>query len=105
MSRKFSKDDVLHLAKLSCLGVTDKEAEEMANQLSEIATHYEKLQSVDTSLNNNEPLEQVLEYIGDESLLAFSRVDKVVTSITKEVALELAPKVRGSFFQVPTIIE
>jgi aspartyl-tRNA(Asn)/glutamyl-tRNA(Gln) amidotransferase subunit C len=44
---KLSRDDVVKLAQLSRLGLTDAEIDEFAAEISEILTYVEQLQSVD----------------------------------------------------------
>ena len=46
---KLSRDDVVKLAKLSRLKLTDKEVEEFQTELAEILTYVEVLDSVDTA--------------------------------------------------------
>ena len=46
---KLSKDEVLHIAELARLGLSDSEVERFREQLSDILTYAERLQSVDLS--------------------------------------------------------
>lgn len=46
---KLSKDDILKLASLSRLALTDEEVEEFASEISEILQYVEQLQSTDIS--------------------------------------------------------
>ena len=46
---KLSRDDVVKLAKLSRLKLTDKEVEDFQTELAEILTYVEVLDSVDTA--------------------------------------------------------
>lgn len=46
---KLSRDDVLKLAQLSRLSLTDDEVQEFAGELADILTYVEQLQGVDVS--------------------------------------------------------
>lgn len=54
---KLTKNDVLKLARLSRLHLTDDEVEQFANEISAILQYVEQLQSVD--LSSYEPTSQV----------------------------------------------
>ena len=45
---KLSKDDVLHIAKLSRLELTEDEVSTFSDQLSDVLTYVEKLNEIDT---------------------------------------------------------
>ena len=45
---KLTRDDVLKLAQLARLSLTDEEVEEFTNEFSDILAYVEQLQSVDT---------------------------------------------------------
>lgn len=58
-SKKLTKEEVLHLAKLTSLTLTDDEITRYQTQLSNIIVYIEKLDSVNT--DNVEPVEQLTE--------------------------------------------
>lgn len=55
---KLTKEDILHLAKLSKLHLTDKEIEKYLNQLEETIEFVENLEELDTS--NIQPTNSVV---------------------------------------------
>lgn len=59
MSKKLSREEVLHLAKLASLTLNEEEIEKYQFQLSNIIGYIEKLNSVDTK--DVEPVEQLTE--------------------------------------------
>ena len=69
---KLSRDDVVKLAQLSRLALTDDENDEFASEISEILTYVEQLQSVDiegvaatnqvTGLTNVTREDEVIDY-------------------------------------------
>ena len=46
---KISREEVLHIALLARLGLTEKEVDKLSEQLSNLLEHFEALQQVDTS--------------------------------------------------------
>ena len=72
---KISREDVLKVAALANLELTDAEVETYRGQLDDILTYIEKLNEIDTS--NIEPMTQVLAASTDDSTL---RDDVVVRS-------------------------
>ncbi len=91
-----SKADVLHVARLSALALTEAEAERMTGELSAILNYVEGLSAVDIS-------DKTLEEVSlSPTLLA---PDVPVPSLSPDVALAGAPDRSGSFFQVPRILE
>lgn len=88
-----SREEVLHIAKLAKLKLTEEEIELFQGQLGEILAYFRKLEEVDTE--GVEPLKHGLVL---ESAL---REDKPRESITPEEALKNAPKRRGDYFEVP----
>jgi len=57
VKQKLSREEILHLAKLAKLQLTDKEIEKFQKQLSEVLDYISKLKEVDTK--NVEPVSQV----------------------------------------------
>jgi aspartyl-tRNA(Asn)/glutamyl-tRNA(Gln) amidotransferase subunit C len=97
---KISREDVLKVAALANLELTDAEVETFRGQLDDILTYIDKLNEVDTS--GIEPMAQVLAASTDESALrddVVSRAD-VITEV-----LEGAPDPEAPYFRVPRVIE
>jgi aspartyl-tRNA(Asn)/glutamyl-tRNA(Gln) amidotransferase subunit C len=92
-----SRDDVLHVARLARLHLTDDEVDRMQAQLTNILTAIETLRDVDTS------------HVGPTaSVIALENVmrDDVVTpGLSREAALANAPLRDDPFLRVPTFLE
>ena len=88
------REQVLHVARLARLRLTDDEVERMTGELSTILDHIEKLSGLD--LDGVEPTSHVIEL---ENVL---RPDEPRPSLPREVALEQAPDTDGAGFRVPS---
>jgi aspartyl-tRNA(Asn)/glutamyl-tRNA(Gln) amidotransferase subunit C len=97
---KISREDVLKVAALANLELTDAEVETYRGQLDDILTYIDKLNQIDTS--NIEPLAQVVAASTDGSTL---REDVVVRSDVITEVLAGAPDPARFFFRVPRVIE
>lgn len=91
-----SKSDVLHVARLSALALSEAEVDRIAGELSAILNYVEGLSSVDLS---GIPAEE-------GSLLPTALAEDLpVQSLSTDWALAGAPDRSGPFFQVPRILE
>ena len=97
---KIEEKEVRYVADLANLRLTDAEVERMSNDMSEILTHMEKLNELDTS--SVEPMAQVLYDAGDTATL---REDVEGPTLTNQTALENAPMQGHGHFKVPLVIE
>ena len=97
---KISRDDVLKVAALANLELTDAEVETYRGQLDDILTYIDKLNEVDTS--GVEPMAQVLASTTDDSSL---RDDVVVRADVITEVLAGAPDPEAPYFRVPRVIE
>ncbi|HWH45042.1 MAG TPA: Asp-tRNA(Asn)/Glu-tRNA(Gln) amidotransferase subunit GatC [Thermoleophilaceae bacterium] len=88
------REQVLHVAKLARLRLTDDEVERMPAELSKILDHIEKISELD--LDGVEPTSHV---IGLENVL---REDEPAESLPRERALEQAPDAAPDGFRVPS---
>lgn len=93
---KISKEEVLHVAHLARLNLTENELEKMTGQLDNILSYFDKLAELDTS--NIEPTSHAFQLSN-----AF-REDTVKESLPQDKALENGPQQDGQSFQVPRII-
>jgi aspartyl-tRNA(Asn)/glutamyl-tRNA(Gln) amidotransferase subunit C len=91
-----SRADVLHVAHLARLGVTETELLELEGQLNHILDQYAKLAELDTDAIL--PTAQVIEL---ETIL---RDDVVRPSLDAAAVLANAPERDGDFFVVPAIL-
>ena len=97
---KISREDVLKVAALANLELTDAEVETYRGQLDDILTYIDKLNEIDTS--NIEPMTQVVAASADGSTL---RDDVVVRSDVITEVLAGAPDPAPLYFRVPRVIE
>ena len=97
---KISREDVLKVAALANLELTDAEVETYRGQLDDILTYIDKFNEIDTS--NIEPMTQVVSASTDGSTL---REDVVVRSGVIAEVLRGAPDPAPPYFRVPRVIE
>jgi aspartyl-tRNA(Asn)/glutamyl-tRNA(Gln) amidotransferase subunit C len=88
------RDQVLHVARLARLKLTDEEVERMSSELSAVLGHIEKIGELD--LEGVEPTSHVVPV---ENVL---REDKPRPSWPRETMLELAPEASNIGFEVPS---
>jgi aspartyl-tRNA(Asn)/glutamyl-tRNA(Gln) amidotransferase subunit C len=88
------RDQVLHVARLARLRLTDDEVARMSSELSTILDHIEKINELD--LENVEPTSHVVEV---ENVL---RADEPRESWPREQILEPAPDPEDGGFRVPS---
>jgi aspartyl-tRNA(Asn)/glutamyl-tRNA(Gln) amidotransferase subunit C len=88
------RDQVLHVAKLARLKLTDDEVQRMASELSGILEHVERISELD--LEGVEPTTHV---IALENVL---RPDQPRPSWERDEMLERAPDPAGGAFRVPS---
>jgi aspartyl-tRNA(Asn)/glutamyl-tRNA(Gln) amidotransferase subunit C len=100
ISMKISRENVLKVAALANLELTDAEVDSYRGHLDDILTYIDKLNEVDTS--NVEPLAQVVATAEDDSAL---REDVVVRADVISEVLQGAPDPEAPYFRVPRVIE
>jgi aspartyl-tRNA(Asn)/glutamyl-tRNA(Gln) amidotransferase subunit C len=88
------REQVLHVAKLARLGLSDEEVEKMAGELSGILEHVDRIAALD--LDDVEPTSHVVEL---ENVL---RPDVPHESLPPDVALASAPDPDNGSFRVPS---
>jgi aspartyl-tRNA(Asn)/glutamyl-tRNA(Gln) amidotransferase subunit C len=88
------REQVLHVAKLARLRLSDEEIERMSSELSGILAHIEKIEELD--LDGVEPTSHVVNL---ENVL---RADEPRPSWPREKMLELAPDAGDGGFRVPS---
>lgn len=91
------KEDVINIAKLSKLRLSENEIEEFTEDMNQILDYVKKLEKIDTS--KVEPLSHPLEGVN------VFREDKLQKSIDREAALKNAPDKTEEFFKVPKVIK
>ncbi len=88
------REQVLHVARLARLRLTDEEVERMSSELSSILEHVERINELD--LEGVEPTSHVIDV---ENVL---RPDEPRPCLPRERALENAPDAAEGGFRVPS---
>jgi aspartyl-tRNA(Asn)/glutamyl-tRNA(Gln) amidotransferase subunit C len=99
---KLSREDVLRVAELAHLALTESELSTYREQLEEILTYIEKLKEIDVS--QVEPMAQVL-YAGGQAGNPSLREDELLPCDVAEAVLAGAADSRKPYFRVPKVIE
>ena len=94
---KLSREEVLHIARLARVALTEAEIIRLSEQLSSILENFEILQQVDTT--DVPPTAQSV------ALQSIMREDEVVPSLPQEDILANAPRREGDCFRVRAVLE
>ena len=92
-----SKDEVLHVARLARVGLTDAEVEKFQVQLSDILDNFDVLSQIDTA--GVEPTTHTLPL---ESVMA---ADEPLDSLTAEEVLANAPLHHDGYLRVRAVLD
>ena len=98
---KISREDVLRVAELAYLDLSEAELETYRAQIDEILEYIGKLNELDTT--SVEPMAQVL--ADDQTADATLREDIVMPCAVGEDILKQAPDPEPPYFRVPKVIE
>jgi aspartyl-tRNA(Asn)/glutamyl-tRNA(Gln) amidotransferase subunit C len=90
-------DDVLHIARLARIELSDSDVDRFASQLSGILDHFAALEAVDTG--DLEPTAHPL------PLSNVMRDDEVAPSLTRSEALANAPLTEDGYIRVRAVLE
>jgi len=92
-----TREEVLHIAKLARLGLSEEDVAKFQGQLSDILAHFELLEELDTAdvppTSHPLPLESVM------------RADEVRPSLLREEVLANAPMAEDGSFRVLAVLE
>ncbi len=94
---KLTSEDVLHIALLARLGLTETELDRFREQLSNILENFEVLQQVDTS--------GILPTAQSIALQNVVTGDEVTASLPQSQILANAPRKDENFFRVRAVLE
>lgn len=94
---KISREEVLHIAHLARVALTEEEISRMSEQLSKLLEHFEVLQKVDTE--GIPPTAQLV------TLQSVMREDEIRPSLPAEEILANAPRREGECFRVKPVLE
>ena len=94
---KITREEVLHIARLAKVALTEEEITRMSEQLSNLLDHFEVLQKVDT--------EGVPPTAQSVTLQSVMRKDEVKPSLPAGDVLANAPRREGDCFRVRAVLE
>jgi aspartyl-tRNA(Asn)/glutamyl-tRNA(Gln) amidotransferase subunit C len=94
---KLSRDEVLHIARLARIALTESEITRLSEQLSHLLEHFEALQQVDTT--GVAPTAQPID------LQSVMRDDDVTPSFSPDDVMVNAPRKEGDCFKVRAVLE
>ena len=92
-----SKEEVMHVARLARVGLTETDVERLTRQLSDILENFTALQKVDTSgippTAQSIPLQNIM------------KPDDICSSLTPDQVLANAPVRESDFFKIKPVLE
>lgn len=94
---KLNREEVLHIAALAKLGVTESDVEKFQEQLSNILENFEALQKLDTT-----GIPVTSQSIALQNVIM---ADEVLPSLPAGEVLANAPQRQGEFFKVKIVLE
>jgi len=94
---KLSREEVLRIARLARVGLTDEDVDRLREQLSDILENFEALKQVDTT--DVPPTAQSI------PLQNVTKDDEVAPSLSQEQTLANAPRKEGEYFRVKAVLE
>lgn len=92
-----TREEVLHIARLARVGLSEDDVVKFQGQLSEILDHFEALQRLDT--------EDVPPTSHPLTLESVMRPDEVAASLSRDEALANAPLAEGDAFRVRAVLD
>ena len=92
-----TRDEVLHVARLARVGLTDADVVKFQNQLSDILEHFEVLKQIAT--DDVPPTMHTL------SLEDVTRPDVADVSLSQDEVLANAPKAEDGYLRVRAVLE
>jgi len=94
---KVSKEELLHIAKLSDLNIRDDEVEEYLKNLDDILSYTDVIQ--------NAPIDELSETIGANDNYNVFRKDEIKMFDDRDALLENAPEKERDMFKIPKVIQ
>ncbi len=91
-----SKEEIVHIAKLACLNLSEAEVEGYANDMTNILEYANMINSVNT--------EEVSETIGANENYNVFRKDEIIQSMDRDLLLQNAPSKDDGMFRIPKVI-
>ena len=94
---KLSREEVLHIAHLARVALTEEEITRFSEQLSNLLENFEILQQVDTA--------DILPTAQSIALQNVVSADEAASSLPTDQVLANAPQKEGVFFRVRAVLE
>lgn len=94
--KEISSEEIMHLASLSALEFSEKEAKEFSKEFNNILKFVDKIASAKLEKDD---------IFASAVLISELREDDVKESYTREEILTNAPKQRKGYFVVPKVVE
>ena len=94
---KISREEVLHIALLARVGLTEAEVDKLSEQLSNILENFEVLKQVDTT-----DIPPTAQSIALQNVVSD---DEIAASLPLDDVLANAPQQEGDFFKVRAVLE
>ena len=94
---KLSREEVLRIARLARMGISEDEVDKLREQLSDILDNFEVLQQVDT--------DGVLPTAQSIALNNITRDDTVSASYSPDDILSNAPRREQDYFKIHAVLE
>lgn len=91
-----TKEEVIKIAKLARIELTEKEVEKFRKELSVVLDYVEELKQV-----NTEGLEEVSQVTG---LVNVQKEDKAALASNRDAILSQAPEIKDGFYKVKAIL-
>lgn len=91
-----SKEEIIHIAKLASLNLSEAEIERYANDMTEILGYANMINSVNT--------DEIKETIAANENYNVFRKDEVIPSMERDVLLQNAPSKDDGMFRIPKVI-
>lgn len=91
-----SKEEIVHIAKLAMLNLTEKEIEGYTKDMQEILAYAEMINQLDTSDTD--------ETIGVVEQKNVFRKDEMIEFKNRDILLQNAPSQEEGMFQIPKVI-
>jgi aspartyl-tRNA(Asn)/glutamyl-tRNA(Gln) amidotransferase subunit C len=93
---KLSKEDVLHVAKLAKLDISDQEIDKFTPQLSNVINYFGELSEVET-----EKVEPTSQTTGLENVF---RADNIGSSLSPGESISGSDKIHNGYFKVEAVL-
>ena len=91
-----SREEIVHIAKLAMLNLTDTEIDKYTQDMQEILSYAEMINQLDTS--------NIDETIGAAEQKNVFRKDEIVTFENRDILLQNAPTQEEGMFQIPKVM-